>query len=613
MENRAREKNIIIAFFVICLLILVGRLVFLQLVNKEYKVTASNNVLRYEIIYPSRGLIYDRNDNIMVGNQSAYDIMITPRELEPFDTTGFCTIFRLSREKMDEMLARVDSRRRAIGYQSVIFLRQVSNEQYTRFLERSHRFPGFSVQTRSVRNYPSPICGNLLGYIIEADASFLEKNPEYRPGDYIGRTGLEEYYEPWLKGEKGYSIYLRDVHNRIKSSYEEGAYDKAAVPGKNMVTSIDLPLQIFGEELMRNKVGSVIALDPSSGEILTLITSTGLSTEYMTNFGAYYSQVISDPLKPLFNRAIMSSYPPGSVFKLVNGLIGLQEGVVAPNVRYSCNMGYRAGSLTVGCHSHPSPLNLMQSVMMSCNAYYCYVFRNILDNPEYENTATAMDVWQEYVKSFGFGQKLGIDIPGELPGSIPGSATYDRIYGKNAWRSLTVISLAIGQGEIGATPLQLANLAAVMANRGHYYTPHLVREIPEDPQFSPAVERHQVMVDSTYFPVIVEGMYQAVHAPAGSGATARLAAIPGVEMCGKTGTAQNPHGEDHSVFICFAPRENPKIAVAVYIEQGGFGASQAAPVASLLVEKYLTGEIHPSRQWLYERTLEQDLLTRHTE
>ncbi|MDD4065118.1 MAG: penicillin-binding transpeptidase domain-containing protein [Bacteroidales bacterium] len=613
MENRAREKNIIIAFFVICLLILVGRLVFLQLVNKEYKVTASNNVLRYEIIYPSRGLIYDRNGNILVGNQSAYDIMITPRELEPFDTTGFCSIFQLSREQMGDMLAQVNSRRRAIGYQSVIFLRQVSREQYTRFLERAHRFPGFSVQTRSVRDYPSPVCGNLLGYIIEADGTFLEKNPDYRPGDYIGRTGLEEYYEPWLKGEKGYSIYLRDVHNQIKSSYEEGDYDKPAVPGKNMVTSIDLPLQAFGEELMKNKVGSVIALDPSSGEVLTLITSTGLSTEYLTNFGAHYSKVISDPLKPMFNRAIMSSYPPGSVFKLVNGLIGLQEDVVTPSTRYSCNMGYRAGSLTVGCHSHPSPLNLMQSVMMSCNAYYCYVFRNILDNPEYENTATAMDVWQEYVKSFGFGQKLGIDIPGELPGSIPGSVTYNRIYGTNAWRSLTVISLSIGQGEIGVTPLQLANLAAVMANRGHYYTPHLVREIPEDPGFRPAVERHQVMVDSVYFPIIVEGMYQAVHAPAGSGATARLAAIPGVEMCGKTGTAQNPHGEDHSVFICFAPREDPKIAVAVYIEQGGFGASQAAPVASLLVEKYLTGEIHPSRQWLYERTLEQDLLTRHLE
>lgn len=611
MDHRIRQKNIIIAFFIVCLLILVLRLFFLQLINKEYKITAANNVLRYEIIYPSRGLILDRNGQIMAGNHSAYDIMITPRELDAFDTTAFCSIFNLSPERLEHMLSEIHARRKAIGYQSVIFLRQVTNEQYTRFLEKSYKFPGFSVQTRSVRNYPSAICGNLLGYIIEADPAFLEKNPEYRPGDYTGRTGLEEYYEKWLRGEKGYSIYLRDVHNRIKSSYEDGEYDKAAIPGKDMVTTIDLSLQTLGEELMRNKVGSVIALDPSTGEVLTLITSTGLTTEYLTHFGTYYSQVISDPLKPLFNRAIMSAYPPGSVFKLVNGLIGLQEGVVKPETRYSCNMGYRVGSLTVGCHRHPSPINLMQSVMMSCNAYYCNVFRSILDNPAYRNIGQAMDHWQEYVKSFGFGTRLGIDLPGELTGSLPGTALYDRIYGKNRWQSLTVISLSIGQGEIGATPLQLANLAAIMANRGHFYTPHLVREIPAEPSFRPTVERHQVMVDPEHFPIIVEGMYQAVNAPAGSGATARLAAIPGLDLCGKTGTAQNPHGKDNSVFICFAPRDNPRIAVAVYIEQGGFGASQAAPVASLIVEKYLTGQIHPSRQWLYERTLEQDLITRH--
>lgn len=611
MESRARQRFIIVTFFIICMIILAGRLVFLQLINKEYKITASNNVLRYEIIYPSRGLIYDRNGNIMVENQFAYDILITPRELVPFDTTAFCSIFNLDRERLEQMLEEVHSRRRVIGYQSVIFLRQVSSQEYTRFLEKSYKFLGFSVQTRSVRSYPSQICGNLPGYIIEADQSFLDKNPEYRPGDYIGKTGLEEFYEKWLRGEKGYSIFLRDVHNRIKSPYEDGAYDKTAGPGKDMFTTIDLPLQRFGEELMRNKVGSVVALDPSTGEVLTLITSTGLSSEYLTNFGSYYPQVIADPLKPLFNRAIMSAYPPGSVFKLVNGLIGLQEGVLKPETRYSCNMGYRAGSLTVGCHSHPSPTNLMQSVMMSCNAYYCNVLRSILDNPAYGRIGESMNKWQEYVKSFGFGTRLGIDIPGELSGSLPGTALYDKIYGAGRWRSLTVISLSIGQGEIGATPLQLANLAAIMANRGHYYTPHLVREIREEPSFSPRVERHQVMVDPEHFEVIVEGMYQAVNAPAGSGATARLAAIPDLVLCGKTGTAQNPHGEDNSVFICFAPKDNPKIAVAVYIEQGGFGASQAAPVASLLVEKYLTGEIHPSRQWLYERTLEQDLVTRH--
>ena len=424
---------------------------------------------------------------------------------------------------------------------------------------------------------------------------------------------MEESYEAWLKGEKGYSIFLRDVHNRIKSPYEEGSYDKASVPGKDLVTTIDLSLQLFGEELMKNKVGSVIALDPTNGEILTLITSPGLPTQYLTHFGAYYSQIISNPLKPLFNRSLMSAYPPGSVFKLVNGLIALQEGVIVPETRFSCYMGYHVGSLTVGCHAHPSPANLEQSVMMSCNAYYCNVLRNILDNPVYENIAQSMDKWQDYVKSFGFGTRLGIDIPGELTGSIPGSDLYNKLYGKRGWRSLTVISLSIGQGEIGTTPLQLANLAAIMANRGHYYTPHLIKNLPENALFKPRIQQHQTLVDPEHFAPMVEGMYQAVNAPAGSGATARLAAIPGVELCGKTGTAQNPHGEDHSVFICFAPKEDPKIAVAVYIEKGGFGASQAAPVASLLVEKYLTGEVHPSRTWLYERTLEQDLVSRHLE
>lgn len=611
MEHRIRQKNTILAFFTACLLLLVFRLVFLQLINKEYKVTAANNVLKYEIIYPSRGLIYDRNGNILAGNRAAYDILITPRELKTFDTTAFCSIFNLSEENLRKMLADIHARRQSIGYQSVIFLRQVSNRQYAHFLEKSYKFPGFSVQTRSVRNYPSAICGNLLGYIVEADREFLDKNPGYRAGDYIGRTGLEEAYENRLKGEKGYEIFLRDVHNRIKSPYAEGAYDKASVPGNDMITTIDLPLQLFGEELMKNKVGSVIALDPSTGEILTLITSTGLSTEYLTNFGAYYSQIISDPLKPLFNRAIMSSYPPGSVFKLVNGLIGLQEGVIVPETRFSCNSGFRAGSLTVGCHVHPSPTNLVQSVMMSCNAYYCNVLRNILDNPVYESIAESMNSWQNYVRSFGFGTRLGIDIPGELAGSLPGTDLYNKIYGKRGWKSLTVISLAIGQGEIGATPLQLANLAAIMANRGHYYTPHLVKRIPEDTLAQPHTEQHRTLVDPEHFTPIVEGMYLAVNSPAGSGATARLAAIPGIDLCGKTGTAQNPHGEDNSVFICFAPKDDPKIAVAVYIEKGGFGASQAAPVASLLVEKYLTGQIHPSRTWLYERTLEQDLLSRH--
>lgn len=611
MDARSTQKQIITAAFVLCALILIVRLFVLQVVNKEYKVTAFNNVLKYEVIYPARGLIYDRNGAIIVDNQTTYDITVTPREMKDFDTLAFQEVFSLTREGMTQLMDNINSQRRKIGYQSMVLLKQITPEEHARFLEIAYKFPGFAVQSRSIRGYETPLCGNLLGYIIEADPKFLEKHPEYKAGDYVGKTGLEETYEPYLKGEKGNTIYLRDVHNRIKASYENGAHDKAAVPGKDVISTIDAPLQAFGEQLMKNKVGAIVALDPSNGEVLTLITSTGLPAKYLSNFSRHYADVIVDPLKPMFNRAIMSAYPPGSVFKLINGLIGLQEGVLTPETKYGCSKGYHVGR-GVACHAHPSPINLQQSVMMSCNAYYCYVLRNILDNPAYDNISASLTKWRSYVESFGFGHKLGIDIPGELSGTLPSAALYDRYHGKNRWKSLTIISLAIGQGEIGATPLQLANMAAIMANRGHYFTPHIIREVVGDTLFRPSMERHDVLVDSSHFPVIVEGMYQAVNSAPGSGATARIACVPGLDICGKTGTAQNPHGEDNSVFICFAPRENPKIAVAVYVEQGGFGATWAAPIASLMVEKYLNDSISdtPARQDILNRVLQGDLLYR---
>lgn len=609
MEVRSPQKNIIIIAFVLCALILVIRLFMLQIINKEYKLTAYNNSIKRETVYPSRGLVYDRNGIIMVGNQIAYDILITPREVKAFDTLDFCRIFDLTKEEMDKMLYDIDQQRRKIGYQSVTFLRQVPNEQYAHFLEKAYKFPGFSIQSRSIRNYPTKLCGNLLGYIIEADSKFIEKNPDYRAGDYIGKTGIEETYEQYLRGEKGTIFYLRDVHNRIQSPYANGTMDQTAIPGKDLISTIDAEVQAFGEELMQNKVGAVVAIDPRNGEVLSLITSTGIPIEYLSNFSRNYAQVIADPLKPMFNRAIMSAYPPGSVFKLINGLIGQEEKVLTPETRYPCNMGYHIGR-GVGCHSHPSPLNLQQSVMMSCNAYYCYVLRNILDNPAYANISESLTKWREYVQSFGFGSKLGIDLPGELSGTLPSAALYDRFHGKGRWKSLTVISLAIGQGEIGATPLQLANLACIMANRGHYFTPHVIREVVNDSTFTPQMERHDVAIDKEYFPVMVEGMDMAVNAPAGTGGTASIARIPGIEVCGKTGTAQNPHGKDNSVFICFAPKENPVIAVAVYVEQGGFGATWAAPIASLVVEKYLNRQIDSTRQYLVDRMKEGDLLNR---
>ena len=367
-------------------------------------------------------------------------------------------------------------------------------------------------------------------------------------------------------------------------------------------------LQAYGQHLMENKVGSVVAIEPATGEILAMVSSPGIDVSQLAEINKYYSTLITDPYKPMFNRAVQSAQPPGSVFKIVNGLIGLQEGVLTPETKYPCHSGYSVGNITVGCHSHTSPIDMYQSLMMSCNAYYCYVFRDIIDNPKYESVSDAFDAWREYVMSFGFGTKLGTDIPYELAGNVPSRATYDKLHGENRWKSLSIISLAIGQGELGCTPLHLANLCATVANRGYYITPHYVKYNADGVIDSAYTIKHYTKVDPKYFPDVVEGMRRAVHG--GPGGTARSVEIPGIEMCAKTGTAQNPHGDDHSVFICFAPKDNPKIAIAAYVENGGFGATWAAPIASLMVEKYLKGEISPDRQYMEQNMIESNLLNK---
>ena len=361
---------------------------------------------------------------------------------------------------------------------------------------------------------------------------------------------------------------------------------------------------------MANKVGSLVAIEPSTGEILTLVSSPGIDVDQLANIGQHYKEISTDPYKPMFNRAVQASYPPGSVFKLVNGLIGLEEGVVSTGTLYPCSMGYHFGKNKLGCHAHKSPINFEESIMMSCNAYYCYILRDLLENKKYGSIDEAMDKWNEYVRSFGFGQKLGSDFPSELGGFIPDSKYYNKVYRKGGWKATTVISLSIGQGEIGCTPLHLANLCATIANRGFYYTPHIIKDsdnVTIDPKYK---EKNYTMVDTTHFPKVVGGMYRAVNSGYGSGGTASVAAVEGLDICGKTGTAQNPHGHDHSVFICFAPRDNPKIAVAAYVENGGFGATWAAPIASLLTEMYLNGEIGENRKYLEDRILNGDLMDR---
>ena len=608
MAISRQRKNVLLFSMIIVFTVIVIRLFNIQIISKYYRINAENNALKYETLYPARGLILDRNGEILVSNKITYDIMVTPVEVAPFDTLEFCAIFGIDTSFVNSKFREYRKYRSRIGFQTLPFIKQVSGEHYNIFIEKQYKFPGFSGTPRTIRTYPSNAGGNLYGYISEVDAAYIKNNPDYRQGDYAGRTGMEMAYEEQLRGEKGYNIYLRDAHNRIKERYEEGEYDKVAVAGKDVTSTIDAILQAYGEELMQNKVGSLVAIEPSTGEILTMVSSPGLETSKLAEINKYYQEIVTDPYKPMFNRAVMSPQPPGSVFKLVNGLIGLQEGVITPSSAYSCHGAYTVGNLRVGCHGHSSPLDFRHSIMMSCNTYYCYVFRTILDNPKYEIIRDSFTKWKEYVESFGFGVKLNTDIPSEQAGTMPTAEWYDRLHGKNRWRSLSIISLAIGQGEIGSTPLHLANLAATIANRGWFYTPHLQKDMPDNPIDSRFTERHYTMVDTTWFEYVVEGMYLAVNG--GAGATGRLANVSGLDICGKTGTAQNPHGNDHSVFICFAPKDDPKIAVAAYIENAGFGGTWACPISGLLVEKYLNGEISEERKWLETNMINGYLLDR---
>ena len=598
-----RKNRLLFGLVAVAALLLV-KLFYIQIINDKYKRDASNNSMVYNYIYPPRGVIYDRNGEILVGNEVCYDIAVTPRDVAPFDTLALAEALGVEADFIRERMAYYRKYRTRIGWQTLTLLKHIPQENYIRFIEESYRFPGFKAEVRSARQYPFNAGGNLLGYISEVDADFIKNHPDYRSGDYVGKTGLEAAREADLRGVKGYHIYLRDSRNRVQSPYKDGEEDKEAEPGKDVVSTIDAHLQQYGQQLMAGKVGSVVAIEPSTGEILAMVSSPGIDVDVLSDIGKHYGEISRDPRKPMFNRTVMASYPPGSVFKLINGLIGLQEGVLQPSNMYPCNYGFPYGNnRRLGCHGHASPLNLLSAIATSCNGYFCYVFRNILDNKKYKNTAEALDVWREYVQSFGFGRKLGSDFPSELGGNIPTSAFYDKIYGKGAWRFQTVISLSIGQGEIGATPLQIANLAAIMANRGYYYIPHIVKDsdgVEIDPKYK---ERQYTMVDTTHFHTAVEGMYMAVNGGGSAGGTAFSARIPGLDVCGKTGTAQNPHGKDNSVFICFAPKDNPKIAVAAYVENAGFGATWALPVASLMLEKYLNGEISPERQYMEDRMM----------
>ena len=591
------RKYVIMALVVLAIIGLLVRLFIIQVVKNSYRLSADNNVLRYVTQYPARGLIYDRNGKLIVYNQAAYDLMVVPAQVTKLDTAGFCDLLGITPDLFRKQIKlAINYSRRAPS----VFLKQVSNETYARFQEKMFLYPGFYVQPRTLRKYSKPVAAHILGYVSEVDEALIRKNPYYKPGDYIGKSGIEESYEKDLRGRRGVKIFLVDVFSRIKGSYSEGKLDTLAVQGTDIVSGIDLDLQEYGELLMKNKRGSIVAIEPSSGEVLSLVSAPDYDPALLVgrvrsdNFAKLQGDSVQEPL---FNRALMASYPPGSTFKPINGLIGLQEGVITPETLFECHQGY----MFVSCHVHPSPLSIVGAIGNSCNAFFCQTYRRVLENPAYNTIADAYDRWKGYVNEFGFGNKLGTDFVNELSGNIPSKEYFDKYYGKNRWKALTVISMAIGQGEVGTTPLQMANYTAAIANRGYYYTPHIVKSIgPDHIIDNKFITKHEIDIDTANFNKIVLGMEQAVNS-----GTAASVKLKDIIMCGKTGTAQNPHGKNHSVFIAFAPKDNPKIAIAVYVENAGFGATYAAPVASLMIEKYLKGQI--TNKALEKRILDLNL------
>lgn len=602
MDINSNRKNLVIAIFIIVGVVYLIRLFYLQVVDDTYKQYATNNVLRKVVQYPARGLIYDRNGELLVYNKAAYDLLVTPREVKAFDTLKFCNLLDIT---IEDFRQRLKEARDYSPFKPSVIVKQISPEKYAVLQEQLYKVRGFYVQSRTLREYPRPMAAHLLGYVGEVTRDMIEANPYYQSGDYIGISGIERSYENELRGKKGVKYYMVDVHNRIQGSYLQGEADTMAQIGKNLITTLDADLQQYAESLLVNKRGSVVAIEPATGEILVFANSPDYDPNLLVGRerGTNYMKLVSDPLKPLFNRALMAQYPPGSTFKMANALVALQEGVITPKTQFYCAHGYYSGNFRVGCH-HDQSFDLVPSISRSCNTYYVYVFRAILENRKYRDVREAYNAWREYMLKFGFGRTLETDFVHELKGLVPTSDYYERfVFRGSRWRALPIVSLSIGQGEIGITPLQLANYAAILANRGYYYIPHMVKAIEGqeiDPRFRQPVNAG---IDREHYDLVIEGMYQVMES--GTGAMSR---IPGIAVCGKTGTAQNPHGADHSVFMAFAPKDDPKIAVSVYIENGIWGSTYAAPIASLIIEKYLNDSISPNRTWLESNMLKANLM-----
>jgi penicillin-binding protein 2 len=603
MNALSGRRYVIAAIFIAVSLIYLMRLFYIQVLNDSYKLSANNNVLRYMTEYPARGLVYDRDGVLLVYNEAAYDLMVTPRQVKQIDTVDFCETIGITKELFLKKMKQVKA---YSPYKESIFEKQLSKETYAALQEKLYKFKGFFVQARTLRKYPQEIAAHTLGYVGEVSEKITEKNPYYKSGDYIGISGIEKSYEEELRGKKGLKIMMVDVFNRPKGRFKDGIYDTTAISGQNLISSLSAKLQKYGEQLLQNKSGAIVAIDPSTGEILACISGPSYNPNLLVGRARTknYGKLFMDKSLPLFNRALMAYYPPGSTFKLLNGLIGEQEQVTFRETRYPCNRGYPVMGGKPKCHQHPSPMDLPGAVSTSCNSYFCYVFRSIIDNrKKYPNVVAGYNAWRAYVLSFGVGIKIHTDLPQELPGNVPTQKYYDKYFGKNGWKSSTIVSLSIGQGELGVTPLQMANIICSIANKGYYYTPHIIKGIGDKKE--PRAEyktKHYTKVEPQYFEPIIDGMQGAV-----DHGTSTSARIKDMVVCGKTGTAQNPHGKDHSVFVAFAPRENPKIAVAVLVENGGWGATWAVPIGGLMIEKYLRDSI--SKPDMEKRMLEGVVLS----
>lgn len=581
--NYSHRKYVIGSIFILVAVILLIKLFMIQIVDDSYKQSSDNNTLRYITQYPSRGKIYDRNGKLLVYNEAVYDLMIIPSQARNIDTAAFCKLLNISNETYNNNL------KKAKRYSSItpsIFISQITKEEYGHIAEVLYHYPGFYFQTRAIRQYPKPIAAHTLGSIGEVTKPEMERDSYYNLGDYIGKSGIEKYYEKDLRGKKGIKITVVDVHNREKERFMNGEYDTLPVPGKDIILGLDADLQAYGEYLMAGKTGSIVAIEPTTGQILAMVSSPTYDPNELVGRtrGLRYSELLNDPDKPLINRAISGTYPPGSTFKMINGLISLQSGVITVNTAYPCS---GPNSVPIKCtHYHSSPVKLYDAIENSCNPYFWQAFQDMLNSRRFGSPREGFKFWYDNVTSFGLGRAFNSDIPFTVSGNIPKMEYYDKVY-RGVWNAMTVRSLSIGQGEILVTPLQLANVAAAIGNEGYFYEPHYIKSFG-DPNDSVSFEKHFIDIKKKHFQDVKKGMQSVFE---GEHGTARMSKISGITVGGKTGTAENPHGPDHSIFMGFAPVDNPQIAIAVVVENAGFGSTWAAPIASLMIEKYIKGEV----------------------